>query len=238
MHHRLRRALHARLAGRPGVRGFLHWMGPAVVQDWRRGEGIRDHRTVGRRKGDADPRAASAACQDSSCRSPRPRALRARARSTGATTTSWIARSSTAAPSRASSSSTRPTAATATGRCAPRSSAGSPTALGGPGDRGAGRPPGARRDARVGPGVHRAAGAGEPSRAPRGRGTDSAEQIDERLRTAEIELAAQEEFQHVVVNDEVERAAASWKGSCAKSWIRAEGVTPTREHRYTSTSPK
>lgn len=40
-----------------------------------------------------------------------------------------------------------------------------------------------------------------------GRGTDSPEQIDERLRTAEIELAAQEEFQHVVVNDDVERAA-------------------------------
>ena len=40
-----------------------------------------------------------------------------------------------------------------------------------------------------------------------GRGTDSPEQIDERLRTAELELAAQEEFQHVVVNDELERAA-------------------------------
>ncbi len=40
-----------------------------------------------------------------------------------------------------------------------------------------------------------------------GRGTDSPEQIDERLRTAELELAAQEEFQHVVVNDEIERAA-------------------------------
>ncbi|HMC06148.1 MAG TPA: guanylate kinase [Solirubrobacterales bacterium] len=41
-----------------------------------------------------------------------------------------------------------------------------------------------------------------------GRGTDSGEAIDERLRTAELELAAQEEFGHVVVNDEVERAAA------------------------------
>jgi guanylate kinase len=39
------------------------------------------------------------------------------------------------------------------------------------------------------------------------RGTDSADQIDERLRTAEIELAAQEEFPHVVVNDEIESAA-------------------------------
>jgi guanylate kinase len=41
----------------------------------------------------------------------------------------------------------------------------------------------------------------------RGRATDSEEAIAERLRTAEIELAAQEEFQHVVVNDEIERAA-------------------------------
>ena len=41
-----------------------------------------------------------------------------------------------------------------------------------------------------------------------GRGTDSGAAIDERLRTAELELAAREEFEHVVVNDEVERAAA------------------------------
>ena len=40
-----------------------------------------------------------------------------------------------------------------------------------------------------------------------GRGTDSFEAIAERLRTAEIELAAQEEFEHVVVNDEIDRAA-------------------------------
>jgi guanylate kinase len=39
------------------------------------------------------------------------------------------------------------------------------------------------------------------------RGTDSEKQIDERLRTAELELAAQEEFQHVVVNDRIVRAA-------------------------------
>jgi guanylate kinase len=41
-----------------------------------------------------------------------------------------------------------------------------------------------------------------------GRGTDSGAAIDERLRTAELELAAREEFEHVVVNDEIERAAA------------------------------
>lgn len=39
-----------------------------------------------------------------------------------------------------------------------------------------------------------------------GRGTDSPEQVDERMRTAEIELAAQPEFRHVVVNDRLERA--------------------------------
>jgi guanylate kinase len=41
-----------------------------------------------------------------------------------------------------------------------------------------------------------------------GRGLDSPDAITERLRTAESELAAQQEFSHVVVNDEVEQAAA------------------------------
>ena len=45
-----------------------------------------------------------------------------------------------------------------------------------------------------------------------GRGTDSGEAIDERLRTAELELAAQQEFEHVVVNDEIESAAAKLEG--------------------------
>jgi guanylate kinase len=39
-----------------------------------------------------------------------------------------------------------------------------------------------------------------------GRGTDSSEQVAERLRTAERELAAQPEFAHVVVNDRLEQA--------------------------------
>ena len=39
-----------------------------------------------------------------------------------------------------------------------------------------------------------------------GRGTDSPEQVDERLRTAERELTAQPEFTHVVVNDRLEGA--------------------------------
>jgi guanylate kinase len=41
-----------------------------------------------------------------------------------------------------------------------------------------------------------------------GRGTDGREAIDRRLRTAEDELEAEGEFDHVVVNDEVERAAS------------------------------
>jgi guanylate kinase len=39
-----------------------------------------------------------------------------------------------------------------------------------------------------------------------GRGTDSPEQVDARLRTAERELEAQPEFAHVVVNDRLEDA--------------------------------
>jgi guanylate kinase len=39
------------------------------------------------------------------------------------------------------------------------------------------------------------------------RGTDDPEAIEERLRTADLELDAQQEFKHVVVNDELERAA-------------------------------
>ena len=39
-----------------------------------------------------------------------------------------------------------------------------------------------------------------------GRGTDSSEQVEERLRTADEELLAQPEFEHVVVNDRLEDA--------------------------------
>jgi guanylate kinase len=39
-----------------------------------------------------------------------------------------------------------------------------------------------------------------------GRGTDSPEQVDQRLRTAERELEARPEFAHVVVNDRLEQA--------------------------------
>ncbi|MQA74974.1 MAG: guanylate kinase [Solirubrobacterales bacterium] len=40
-----------------------------------------------------------------------------------------------------------------------------------------------------------------------GRGTDTPRAISERLRTAELELEAQQEFKYVVCNDELERAA-------------------------------
>lgn len=42
----------------------------------------------------------------------------------------------------------------------------------------------------------------------RGRGTESAEEQARRLRTAKVELAAESEFDAVVVNDDVARAAA------------------------------
>jgi guanylate kinase len=41
-----------------------------------------------------------------------------------------------------------------------------------------------------------------------GRGTDSAEAIDSRLETAEIELAAQGDFDHRIVNDDLARAVS------------------------------
>jgi guanylate kinase len=40
-----------------------------------------------------------------------------------------------------------------------------------------------------------------------GRGTDSTEAIDERLKVAEQELAAQDDFDHQIVNDDIHRAA-------------------------------
>ena len=48
-----------------------------------------------------------------------------------------------------------------------------------------------------------------------GRGTDAAEHIDERLRTAQRELEAQPEFSHVVVNDRLEEATEELVGIVA-----------------------
>ena len=80
-------------------------------------------------------------------------------------------------------------------------------------DRGPGRPPGPGRDARVGPGLHRArrtrpsCGAGSKAAAP-----TPTEAIDSRLEVAEQELAAQDEFAYRIVNDDLEQAAADLEG--------------------------
>ena len=42
-----------------------------------------------------------------------------------------------------------------------------------------------------------------------GRGTESAEEQHRRLETAKLELAAAPEFDYVIVNDDVSRAAAA-----------------------------
>lgn len=49
-----------------------------------------------------------------------------------------------------------------------------------------------------------------------GRGTDDPEQIDSRLRTATEELAAKDEFGHVVVNDRLEDAVAALEAIVTK----------------------
>jgi guanylate kinase len=45
-----------------------------------------------------------------------------------------------------------------------------------------------------------------------GRGTDTADQVDQRMRTAERELETQSEFEHVVVNDRLEEATDALVG--------------------------
>lgn len=54
-----------------------------------------------------------------------------------------------------------------------------------------------------------------------GRGTESPEEQERRLQTARTELAAQSEFDHVVVNDDVTRAT--------DEIIKLMGLTPTGE---------
>jgi guanylate kinase len=45
-----------------------------------------------------------------------------------------------------------------------------------------------------------------------GRGTDTPEQVDERMRTAEREMEARPEFAHVIVNDRLEQATEELAG--------------------------
>jgi guanylate kinase len=60
-----------------------------------------------------------------------------------------------------------------------------------------------------------------------GRGTDSPEGIRARLERAEEELGAQDEFQHVVVNDDLGRAAADLVDLAATIWPRPNGEGST-----------
>jgi guanylate kinase len=59
-----------------------------------------------------------------------------------------------------------------------------------------------------------------------GRGTDSSEHIDERLRTARRELEAQGEFAHVVVNDRLEEATDELAGIVAGALARCDSEQP------------
>jgi guanylate kinase len=57
------------------------------------------------------------------------------------------------------------------------------------------------------------------------RGTDTADQIDLRLRTAQSELEARKEFGHVVVNDDIERASDELEAIVRRTLAGDEPVT-------------
>ena len=50
------------------------------------------------------------------------------------------------------------------------------------------------------------------------RGSDTPEEIEGRLARAQEELAARDEFRHVIVNDDVERAAGELEDLLARVW--------------------
>ena len=60
-----------------------------------------------------------------------------------------------------------------------------------------------------------------------GRGTDDAEQVEARLRTAREELAAQREFPHVVVNDRLDDAVEALE-EVVRGTLGSEGRTPRK----------
>ncbi len=51
-----------------------------------------------------------------------------------------------------------------------------------------------------------------------GRGSDSPRQVEERLEVARRELGARDEFEHVIVNDRLERAADELAELVARVW--------------------
>jgi guanylate kinase len=59
------------------------------------------------------------------------------------------------------------------------------------------------------------------------RGTDSPETIRDRLRVAEEELAAKDEFDHVVVNDDLQQAVRELVELAATIWARPQGEART-----------
>ena len=60
-----------------------------------------------------------------------------------------------------------------------------------------------------------------------GRGTDSPETIRARLDQAEEELGAQDEFHHVIVNDDLEQAVRELVQLAATIWARPQGEART-----------
>jgi guanylate kinase len=61
-----------------------------------------------------------------------------------------------------------------------------------------------------------------------GRGTDSADDVEQRLATAAQELRARREFPHVVVNDRLEDAVAALE-EVVRSALGSDATTPTEE---------
>ena len=59
------------------------------------------------------------------------------------------------------------------------------------------------------------------------RGTDSPDVIRKRLEVAEGELRAQEEFPHVIVNDDLDRAVRELVELVARIWARPQGEART-----------
>ena len=173
---------------------------------------VRHHRAVGGRQGDADPRADGAPCRGLELSDLGDDARAAPGRGTTApTTTSSRARSSTRKRRRSGAfvehadyagRSYGTLRSELDRRACGRGRAGRAR------DRGAGRAPGARRDARGGAGVHRAAVARGAAHAPhRGAGTDDGAEVERRLRGRRAGARPRSpEFAHVVVNDRLDEA--------------------------------